>query len=125
LGNSHTNFQLHKITKSEISPKVLGGYFFDSHCTEVEKLCTRLTSVISMRKTAMPRIFCSQLTQPYSDYQKTVVIFFTVIILACSLCNFTARNTTTTTTTNNNPICKAPECQMTSVALLPCDRYIR
>jgi len=32
LGNNRGNFQLHGFTTSENIAKVLGGYFFDSHC---------------------------------------------------------------------------------------------
>jgi len=43
LGNNQGNFKLHRLTRTEKNPqKVLGGYFFDSHCRKHpnrSKLC--------------------------------------------------------------------------------------
>jgi len=38
LGNNRGDFQLHRFTTSENIAKVLGGYFFDSHCMSGKNL---------------------------------------------------------------------------------------
>jgi len=50
LGNNQANFQLHRFTRREKKHKVLGGYFFDSHCIyEMESSCYNITEIMLKR----------------------------------------------------------------------------